>query len=348
MKITRLFLLTLMMLQADATVIENPFLHRKELNINGFTVLHYAKYDSSQALQSSGSVKGTLLSREDFYGEKIEVIKINITETPTGGSPVASEMNEIYIDEDFAFNSTVTSFKSSSSILNRSVGKAPSTANVKIGDSWQNIAYRTGSVETYVEGNNITLPIKVGIETNASFLGLENIETIWGIKTAAVVESKKMIQMGEQVWQDGSYSFKNTFDDTYSREKDYYLRGMGLYKREVFTDPTNRTFTSTYVPNGYTESYPYPSPQTTEILIYEYSSRNLSPSNFSEVDASSNFGDSVKIDSWTWNGAFPWVYNNSTESWFYYLFTNDKYNAYDARNGNWLSYNSESKTWTPN
>jgi|GEM_PF-6069002 hypothetical protein len=48
---------------------------------------------------------------------------------------------------------------------------------------------------------------------------------------------------------------------------------------------------------------------------------------------------------WTWNGAFPWVYNSDTQSWYYYYFTDSSYNLYDARTGKWYTFDSSSKRW---
>jgi len=56
---------------------------------------------------------------------------------------------------------------------------------------------------------------------------------------------------------------------------------------------------------------------------------------------------SAKLDSWTWNGAFPWVYNNATDSWFYYAFSGNSYNAYDARNRSWFTFDSDTGKWNP-
>ena len=51
------------------------------------------------------------------------------------------------------------------------------------------------------------------------------------------------------------------------------------------------------------------------------------------------------LNSWTWNGAFPWVYNHETESWFYYSFAGNTCNAYDARDGIWYSFNNKTGLW---
>ena len=51
------------------------------------------------------------------------------------------------------------------------------------------------------------------------------------------------------------------------------------------------------------------------------------------------------LNSWTWNGSFPWVYNHETASWFYYYFAGNTCNAYDTRNGNWFTFNGTSNSW---
>ena len=343
--ITKILLISLV-LKSNATVIENPFVHEGELlNVDGYSTLDYKKYDSSLVLESSGSVRGTLVSKENFYGEEIKVIKINSTETATGESPQATEMYEVYIDDDFAFNNTVSSLKYSSTILNRSVGKPPATQTVKVGDYWENIGYRTGFTETDVQGVTLTLPIRAVIDSRSTFLGMENIDTIWGTKTAVVVETQSVIEMGNQEWNDGSYRYRNTFDDIHQKIKTYYLKKMGVYKIETVSEPAGYTLTQTYVPSGYIQTYPFPSPKTTEILTYEYSTRNLSPTNFSEVVELPSSGNSISLSSWTWNGGFPWIYNYSTDSWFYYHFTGNSYLTYDARDGGWYAFNSNTNTW---
>ena len=333
-------------LEAIATVIENPYIHSGDaLDVNGYGVLDYKKYDSSLVLQSSGSVRGTLISEENFYGEEIKIMKLNTTETPVGETPQANEMYEVYIDDDFAFNNTVSSLKYSFSILNRSVGKPPSTRTVTVGDSWENIGYRTGFTENDIQGNLLTLPIRIVIDSKTTFLGLENIETIWGQKTASVVETQKVIESGNQEWSDGSYRYLNTFDITYQRVKEYFLKDMGIYKIETVTEPSGYTFSQTYIPTGYTQNIPFPSPKTTEVLTYEYSTRNLSPKDFSQVIESTNESNSIIINSWTWNGGFPWIYNYETDSWFYYHFNGNSYLTYDVRNGGWYAFNSNTNTW---
>jgi hypothetical protein len=332
---------------AQAVTIENPVHYfGKLLEVNGYSVLDYKKYDENGNLLSSGSVRGTMQSKDDFGGEEIKVIKMNTSETPVGGAPEANEIYEVYIDDDFAFNNTVSSLKTSTSILNRSVGKAPSTSTVTVNQTWKNIAYRSGFTEVTTQaGKMLTLPVRVVIESNSSFSRLESIETIWGTKSAIVVQTQKLIVSGNQDWNDGSYSYRNTFQDTPQTVTTYFVKGVGIYKIVTVTEPSSYTTTATYVPTNTAQSISYPSPKTTEVLTYEYSTRNLTAGDFSVVTQDSSSGSSLTLDSWMWYGAYPWVYNSSTSSWFYYSVNGNSRYVYDARTSRWFAYNESTNSW---
>jgi len=347
MKAIPLILLLAATLVGRATTIENPNNHLGELlKVDGYSVLDYKKYDENGNLLSSGSVRGTLQSKEDFGGEEIKVIKMNTSETPLGGVPEANEIYEVYIDDDFAFNNTVSSLKTSTSILNRSVGKAPSTSTVTIDQTWKNIAYRSGFTEVTTQaGKMLTLPVRVVIESNSSFLGLESIETIWGTKNAIVVKTQKLIASGNQDWNDGSYSYRNTFQDTPQTVTRYFVKGVGIYKTITVTEASSYTTTITYVPTNAAQSISYPSSKTTEVLTYEHSTRNLSSSDFSVVTQTSNTGSTLTLDSWMWNGAYPWIYNSSTSSWFYHSSNGNKSYVFDQRNSTWFAYEESTNLW---
>lgn len=66
---------------------------------------------------------------------------------------------------------------------------------------------------------------------------------------------------------------------------------------------------------------------------------NENSNNVSSIDSS------LTLNSWTWNGAFPWIYNYSTSSWFYYNFNGASYYVYDARNSNWYIFNEDGNNW---
>ncbi len=74
---------------------------------------------------------------------------------------------------------------------------------------------------------------------------------------------------------------------------------------------------------------------------------NIEIEGFTSLNASSFELLNPQLNSWTWNGAFPWVYNSASDSWFYYAFSGNSYNAYDARSGSWFTFDSDTGTWNP-
>ena len=84
---------------------------------------------------------------------------------------------------------------------------------------------------------------------------------------------------------------------------------------------------------------------------HKYSSRlestlpSIDIHGFTPLNENSLNSINPQLDSWTWNGAFPWVYNGSTDSWFYYAFTGNTCNAYDARSGSWFTFNGVTGVW---
>ena len=78
--------------------------------------------------------------------------------------------------------------------------------------TWKNIAYRNGFTEVSgQQGQIITLPIRIIIESESKFLGIESISTVWGAKKAIVIETQRLIQSGNQEWVDGFYKYTNTY-----------------------------------------------------------------------------------------------------------------------------------------
>jgi hypothetical protein len=74
-------------------------------------------------------------------------------------------------------------------------------------------------------------------------------------------------------------------------KKDYYLKGVGVYKTVITTSASSYATEESSTISNYSQTFTYPSPETKETLIYEYSTRNLSPTDFSEVTLpSSNSG----------------------------------------------------------
>lgn len=84
------------------------------------------------------------------------------------------------------------------------------------------------------------------------------------------------------------------------------------------------------------------------VLYYLDSSSPIIPiQGFKELKFDQSQQSIPHLNSWTWNGAFPWVYNSLTDSWFYYAFSGNSYNAYDARSGSWFTFDSGTGAWNP-
>ena len=79
-------------------------------------------------------------------------------------------------------------------------------------------------------------------------------------------------------------------------------------------------------------------------VVSEFKSTNklLTPIDYLILNSGTT---TTELNAWTWNGSFPWVYNHETASWFYYHFAGNTCNAYDARNGNWFTFNGNSNSW---
>jgi hypothetical protein len=71
---------------------------------------------------------------------------------------------------------------------------------------------------------------------------------------------------------------------------------------------------------------------------------NVTPTSFSVITPTQHSSTSY-LDSWTWNGSFPWVYNANTDSWFYYRFNGNICYAYDVRSSKWFAFDEGNGGW---
>lgn len=69
------------------------------------------------------------------------------------------------------------------------------------------------------------------------------------------------------------------------------------------------------------------------------------PEGFETLTYSEVSSGASHIDAWTWNGAFPWVYNANTGSWFYYRFRGNICYAYDVRSSKWFAFDESNGGW---
>jgi hypothetical protein len=204
-------------------------------------------------------------------------------------------------------------------------------------------------------------------ETNASFeiTGISPIQTPWGMTNAIKVVSifDTFIQLNPS---DSDSRFNRyAFVAKSNTSELLYVQGLGLYSyNRVFSTPQRRDNSSISSRNEalardtYSDLWSAPPISTIESKFLENSKVVRKEGLFKTTSIKLNIqgynsltteqhSTNPQLDSWTWNGAFPWVYNSATDSWFYYLFSGNSYNAYDARSGSWFTFDSGTGAWNP-
>jgi hypothetical protein len=191
----------------------------------------------------------------------------------------------------------------------------------EIGDVFYSAVSDPGLTVYYDHESNSTDVTKSEQKTTLSYGGKAIEDTLFGKLEVLKVNIK--IDTLETDLPPISHDQNNTNEWSMTGEA-WLVNGLGcIYKKTVFS-----------------ASFLMELNQTTERTLI-VKPANLAPQNLIVVDETS----SPQLDSWTWNGAFPWVYNSSTESWFYYAFTGNTCNAYDARSGSWFTYNGATGVW---
>ena len=190
----------------------------------------------------------------------------------------------------------------------------------EIGDVFYSAVSDPGLTVQYNYERNSTDVTKSEQKTTFSYGGKSIEDTLFGKLEVLKVNIK--IDTLETHFPSISYDQNNTNEWSMTGEA-WLVNGLGcIYKKTVISN------------------LPLVIDQTTERILIAKPS-NLVPKNLIVVDEAL----SPQIDSWTWNGAFPWVYNSSTDSWFYYAFTGNTCNAYDARSGSWFTFNGVTGVW---
>jgi hypothetical protein len=190
-------------------------------------------------------------------------------------------------------------------------------------------------------------------EVKGRFTGLESIQTPWGTRTAAIVEYNATIYFSTLgFYTDNNvplikgtpYDWKSfyrtkinniapvftthlAYDSVRSNQKTYIIKNFGVYKREGEQNTSH----------PYLKSYTY-------LELFESTNIDITPGDFKEVQ-SNEVEKSVALDAWTWNGAYPWVYNANTDSWFYYRFNGNICYAYDVRSSKWFAFDEGNGGW---
>jgi hypothetical protein len=354
MKFTYILFLSLFVLKlVHSEVYLNPFIYPQSLKFDENESITY----TLKEYHKDGSVK--ILTGEQDWGSDLN----DIFGYGFGSSSLNSEVGETENITRFKFNFGTNTRDLMEEIDSYLVFQnRPTSKHVTIGATWNEIYNAHGSYE-----HNNTVWVTFKEETNASFeiAGISPVQTPWGITNAIKVVSifDTFIQLNPS---DSDSRFNRyAFVAKSNTSELLYVQGLGLYSyNRVFSTPQRRDNSSISTRNEalardtYSDLWSAPPISTIESKFLENSkvvrkeglfkttSIKLNIQGYNPLNAEQH-STNPQLDSWTWNGAFPWVYNSASDSWFYYAFSGNSYNAYDARSGSWLTFDSGTGAWNP-
>lgn len=330
---------------------ENPFQHQASFKPNNYVI--------SRSITIKDNVKRDVTEKGEYLGDNNwRETETTIPETGTPSITVLdTKRNEKGVSETASSrSSTGMDF---SGRLGAVIGSKPKSKLVKKGQTWEIEEHATvdlnlgsvlpSGVETLDGGTEVQYMATQ--KSSYEMLGLETIYTIWGHLDALKIRVQSEVKLKPSVFlftdNSGTYGYiKQTEVEIDSDETRYYIKGFGLYRSSSTTETKSFIQTAKEVSSYWATEKKEVTPRKTETEQYLVESTNLSinPLNFSPVDLSTN-SNQTYLNSWTWMGQFPWVYNSETNSWFYYHFSGDTCNAWDARANRWYTFHSESSTW---
>ena len=235
----------------------------------------------------------------------------------------------------------------------------PKSKYIKDSTKWNEV---TTTFFSYDHNSSVNINVKVESNSTLNLVGTKQIITPWGSLNAIEVRRIRddYIQLKPNNFSYYSYAFVSRQNLSTS----LYIKGLGFYSSTNTYSNVDRRDSSSMSDkisllsiDTYSD-IPWSSvPEATEIelkfienhkiasSIQNFQSSNVKfyPKSYLPKDELST--TTTELNAWTWNGSFPWVYNHETASWFYYHFAGNTCNAYDARNGNWFTFNGSSNSW---
>jgi len=346
---------------------ENPFLHTANIEGNGTVTIKY-EYETFEGNKTNYTFTP---SRGDYLGKFVSQHApngffnnaINTIHTTRGYQ--FFEFN--YFNYNFQFSASADpSFMDNFQSYVLLEDTSPQTPFVKVGTKWNKVNH----------SYSLNFPSdQFHLSQETSFLelkGYAEIDTPWGRKDAVWIEEKIHHEVTHEIADPNStletllsdsfafvIDYPSGFDFTqrvnvYSKKNRYYIKGLGLYSANteskllknfdyVIFDLEAAEFVSDVneIPKRYLNF------KRISETKFDSTNMDLNVSDFVQIKKETFEQQQVQpsLGSWTWNGAFPWVYNHETASWFYYHFAGNTCNAYDARNGNWFTFNGTSNSW---
>jgi hypothetical protein len=337
---------------------ENPYRHYTEFKVGDRVTWKITSTEDGVPLDDTTRMS-ELMSGRDYYGTSIWKWKYTYTTAPANGFPSISVTYTDYADGVPIHSSQKSSDEFELSLLGSKVGSPPDKELWEIGEIWETM-HKFRETAQGALGDNSVLSSTFWITkttTKGTFLGLELIETPWGPLYAAKIKEnivrKKQVEDVIDADANGTDAddiklIKTRYDDDEIEKTEYWLKGLGLYKiiQKENKGQMVLTLKGIYDTRNLGEfSATSPSSQVNEEQTYQsFTGGSISPTSFSAITLGEN-ASTLYLDSWTWNGAYPWVYNANTDSWFYYYFKGSACNAYDARTSKWYTFDGQQKTW---
>jgi hypothetical protein len=334
---------------------ENPFNHQLDHPVGVRITSKVTSIQDGVPLDDVMSIS-ELMSDRDYYGTSISKWKVTDTTAPSNGFPTISVGYAVYADGVLIDESEKDSDESEFNSLVSEIGSPPDKELWEIGETWETKRNSRETVQGLLSKNSI-LPSSFWVwkyTTKGTFLGLELIETLWGPLYAAKIKLDHTCQITFEDLIDANGTAVNLlkirYDDAKSEETQYYIKGWGFYKSISKITFGQRVISATSILDGLHEASISSSDTEPSFISYveqtlqSHTRGSISPTSFSAITLGEN-ASTLYLDSWTWNGAYPWVYNANTDSWFYYYFKGSACNAYDARTSKWYTFDGQQKTW---
>ena len=235
----------------------------------------------------------------------------------------------------------------------------PKTNYIKDSTKWNEV---TTTFFSYDHNSSVNINVKVESNSTLNLVGTKQIITPWGSLNA--IEVRRVRDDYIQLKPNNFSYYRYAFVSRQNLSTSLYINGLGFYSSTNTYSNVERRDSSSMSDkisllsiDTYSDIPSWPVPEATEIelkfienhkmasSIQNFQSSNVKfyPKSYLPKDELST--TTTELNAWTWNGAFPWVYNHETASWFYYHFAGNTCNAYDARNGNWFTFNGTSNSW---
>jgi hypothetical protein len=330
--------------QAFGEYYENPYKHLYELKVGDYATTSTIKRVNG-GLPVETTAKVEVLRKKDYHGTEIQTEKITETEFGNDSFPKTTISYKDYAGGWLIRLSSEDSEDVAIGEIVSVIGKDPEKELLEIGEEWE---------ITATEMLNVTLSEYVkatGTFTTViryRFLGLETISTAWGPLQAAKIRETytQSRKFNEQIAALNGDPYKITMTpiETNGEVTCYYLKGFGKYKSSASQTQGAWSEQDLNLRTQSRDDFDYPAESTTSETTFVSSNFNVTPTSFSAITPT-EYASTAYLDEWTWVGQFPWVYNASTSSWFYYRFNGNACYAYDVRTGSWYAFDGQQKTW---